>query len=99
MPRVHQPYATTTDDSHATDTSTGTADVKTLSPPAWANGFMLSFETNGARVTFDSGTPAANNGLVYPSAANPVIHPFRPQAIKWVSLVAGNSIAHVLWLH
>lgn len=83
---------------HDSDTSTGTADVKTLTPPAGATGFILVFETNGARVSLDGTAPSASNGVPFPALGSPFSGPFRPVAIKWVSMAAGNSVGHVLWL-
>lgn len=95
MPFYHPPAS----GAHARDSSSGTADVKTLTPPAGATACVLCVETTSARVTFDGSTPSATNGLVVPSGANPLVLDVRPGAgIKWASTAAAASILNVLWL-
>lgn len=84
-------------DPHVSDTSTGTADVKVITPPPNATACMIVAETTAARVTFDGSTPAAANGLPIPVGASPLYVPLGT-AIKFVSQAAANSILHVLWL-
>jgi L,D-peptidoglycan transpeptidase YkuD (ErfK/YbiS/YcfS/YnhG family) len=48
-------------------TSTGTADVKTFAAlPKNAGGVIVSVETTAARVTFDGTTPDATHGVAVP---------------------------------
>lgn len=81
-------------------TSTGTADVKTVSPPAPDNqpqAVMISVETNDAWVTIDGTTPSATNRLIFPKAAMPQLVLLGSDTIKFTSSIAGNSILNVVW--
>lgn len=85
-------------DSHDRASSSGTADIQTITPPAGASGFLIAVETTNARVTFDGSTPASTNGLVYPKDVAPVEHHFLPEEINWTSTAAAASIVDVCWL-
>ncbi len=82
---------------HAQATSTGTANVQTLTVPAGANAVLISVETTNARVTSDGTTPSATNGLVYQKDASPVFVPLA-ETIKFVSTAAANSVLNALWI-
>ena len=82
--------------AHATDNSSGTADVKTIVPPNGATGCVVCVETNGCRATFDGSAPDATNGLPI-NVGGPVWLPFA-STIKFVSRVAASSHLRVLWL-
>jgi hypothetical protein len=84
---------------HESATSTGTADIKTITKPPNANGMYLSAKTNNARVTFDGTAPGAGvaPGLIIVAGAQPVFFPFATD-IKFVSEIAGNSELNVLWV-
>ena len=80
-------------------TSTGTGDVKTLTPPGDASAALISVETTAARMTFDGSTPAAANGHVFPAAQVPqTVLIGAGSVIKWISTAAANSIVNVTWL-
>jgi hypothetical protein len=84
------------------NTSTGTADVKTVTPPATATAFLVSIETNGARVTFDGSTPSATSLLLPTTGSQGTILPISwPSggALKFASSIAGNSVVTIQWLN
>lgn len=82
--------------SHQHGTSTGTADVKTLSLDSSTSAILLSVETNDARVTFDGTTPSATNGHIFPKSAIPALLAVGPAtAIKWISTAAGDSTVQI----
>lgn len=85
-------------DPQESDTSTGTADVKTITAPPSANAFMLACETNGIRFTLDGTTPDGTNGIPVAAGAAPLFVPVGRRNIQFVSQAAGNATAHVLWL-
>lgn len=97
MPRANMTYDIAQADTHDSATSTGTANVQTITAPASANACMVSAETNGARLTFDGGTPDATNGLMIAAGGAPLFIPLG-RDIKFVSQAAANSVVHVLWL-
>lgn len=84
---------------HKSDTSTGTADKKTITRPSRANAMILSVVTTSARATFDGTDPGAGvaPGLVIVAGAQPVFLPFATD-IEFVSNTAGNSELNVLYL-
>jgi hypothetical protein len=78
-------------------TSTGTANVATITLPGNAIGFVISIETNAARVTFDGSTPGATSTL-FPVTSVPYQFTFQPaagQSIKFASNIAANSVVTV----
>lgn len=98
MAKTGETYGITSATPHAQQTSTGTADVKTLAPPAGAVACMLTVTTNPARITLDGTTPTASNGLLVPTGAMPL--PLSvARTMKFVSSIAANSIVDVLWLN
>lgn len=100
MARIHSAYSLagrSGDDVHVSATSTGTANVQTVTAPATATGFFINVETNGLRFTLDGTTPDATNGLMLPTGAVPQFFPIGA-TIKFVSQAAGNAVAHVLWV-
>jgi len=79
-------------------TSTGTSDVKTLTPPAHASSVLITVETTAARVTFDGSAPASGNGIVIPAGALPLLLPVGAGAtIKVASTAGANSVVDVAW--
>ena len=99
MPRAYQTYDFPLGgaDPHVSATSTGTADVKTITAPKGANAAYIACETNGCRFTLDGTTPDATNGMPLPAAALPLWVTVGKD-IKVVSQAAANSVVHVLWL-
>jgi hypothetical protein len=84
-------------------TSTGTADVKTFTPPIGAKGVLLTVETNGCRISFDGSTPGATSVLLPTTAAGPMFIPApgnggRGQSIQVASSIAGNSVVTAQFL-
>lgn len=74
-------------------TSTGTADVKTINVPSGCSAVVLTAETNSARITFDGSTPGAGNGIVLPSGGMPFLIPTRRSSkIMFASVAAANCI-------
>lgn len=87
--------------THQTATSTGTANIQTITPPNDAAACLITVETTAARITFDGESPGAGAapGLVFPTALAPVFVPLGKGAtIKFASNAAGNSIVQVLFL-
>jgi hypothetical protein len=83
-------------------TSTGTADVKTVTPPTTATAFMVSIETNAARVTLDGSAPGATSLLLPTTGSQGLILPIGFPAggsIKFASSIAANSVVTVQWLN
>lgn len=80
-------------------TSTGTGDVKTLTPPPDTSAALISVETTSARMTFDKSAPAAGNGHVFPTAQVPQMILIGPGSeIRFAATAAANSIVNVTWL-
>lgn len=84
---------------HESQTSTGTADKKTITKAAGATAMVLSAKTTNARVTFDGTDPGAGvaPGLIVVAGAQPLLLPFATD-IEFVSEAAANSELNVLWL-
>lgn len=80
-------------------TSTGTADVKTFTPPTGfkAHGCLITVETTTARVTFNGDTPGAALGHIVQIAQQPLYLPFAGP-IKVAATAAANAIVSVTWL-
>jgi hypothetical protein len=79
-------------------TSTGTADVKTITPPKGASSALITVETTSARMTFDGSTPSSGNGIVVPTAALPLLIPVGVGCtIKFAATAAANSVVDVAW--
>lgn len=102
MPRIGHAYnlALQTGESvHEAATSTGTADIQTLTKPPGATAMILSAKTNNARVTFDGTNPgvSAAPGLVIIAGAQPWFAPFATD-IEFASEAAANCELNVLWL-
>jgi hypothetical protein len=99
MPRVGSTYDICTAGTHASATSTGTSNVRTITAPDTATAFFIACETNGIRFVLDGSTPDATNGLPLAAGAAPLFVPVgRSRTIRFVSQVAGNATAHVLFL-
>jgi hypothetical protein len=84
-------------DPHVQATSTGTANVQTLTPPPSAKACFIDVETNGIRFTLDGTTPDATNGLTLAVNDGPFFLPLA-KPIAFVSQAAANAICNVLWL-
>lgn len=99
MPRPNT--FTLSGDSHDRDSSPGigSADVKTITPPAGAHAVFISVETTNARATLDGSDPsvASAPSLVIPKDAAPLLVPAAP-TIKWVSTAAAASVLQACWL-
>jgi hypothetical protein len=81
-------------------TSTGTGNVQSLTIPRSTSAVEITAETTAARVTFDNSTPSSGNGVVFPINALPTLVPLRgraPDAIKFTSTAAANSVVNVAW--
>ena len=87
-----------TPDPHVQATSTGTANVATIVAPIASTAFYIDCETNGIRFTLDGTTPDATNGMTLATGQVPLFVPVGGRDIKFVSQIAGNAIANVLWL-
>ena len=85
-------------DPHVQATSTGTANVATIVAPIASTAFYIDCETNGIRFTLDGTTPDATNGMTLATGQVPLFVPVGGRDIKFVSQIAGNAIANVLWL-
>jgi hypothetical protein len=82
-------------------TSTGTANVKTFSPPAGATGMLISVETNPCRISLDGTAPGATSVLLPVSGTTYIPAPGsggRGQSVQVASNVAGNSVVTVQFL-
>lgn len=85
-------------EAEPTQTSTGTADVKTFTPPRTAVAFLISVETNACRLTLDGDTPDATHGQVFPKDVAPQLVLVGGRDVKVVSIAAANSVVHITWL-
>lgn len=99
MSRVFTVYDIFGTTPHASATSTGTANIQTLTPPAGAAGCYVTVSTTAARVTFDGTNPGAGAapGLVLPAGFTGLL-PWA-KTIKFASTAAANAEVNVLWLH
>lgn len=103
MARALKTYDLLEDTPHEEATSTGTADVATITPAVGdrgiskANACYLSAITSGCYVTFDGSTPSATNGLFIPSGTAPILV-LLGETIKFVSATASGTTLKVLWL-
>ena len=97
--RAYNSYDVIGTGSHASDTSTGTADKKTITAPVRANAMLISVKTTDARVTFDGVDPGAGiaPGIIVKAGQQPYLFPFA-KTFEFVSDTAGNSEVNVLWL-
>ena len=83
--------------SHARATSSGIANVQTLSPPAGTSACVLTVQTSNAQATFNGIDASTTNGIILQKDASPIFFPFA-ETIKFVSTAAVNSVVDVLWL-
>jgi hypothetical protein len=85
--------------SSAQATSTGQADVKTLSPVGGASCALISVETSDARMVFTTGeTPSVTLGQIIKAGTSPGLYPVGAgSVVKFVSTVGGNAIVNVSW--
>lgn len=84
--------------SQARGSSSGTADVQTLIPPADASACEITVETTNARMTVDGSTPSVTNGHVFPKDQLPHLKLIGPgSSIKWISIAAAASVVNVTW--
>lgn len=82
---------------HQQATSTGTADVQTLTLPATTQAVFLSVETTGCYLTVDGTTPSSSNGIFLPTG---VLHfvPLGPGlTVKFASSAAAVSKVNALY--
>lgn len=89
------------EDVQVSATSTGTANVQTVTIPKATKGMFIACITNGGYFVFDGSTPDATNGLPVQDGAAPLFVPLGYPAItnvKFVSDLAGNCVAHFLFL-
>lgn len=93
-PSQHQPIST------ATASSSGTADIKTLTPPTGAAAMLISAETTTARATFDGTDPSAGLGShEIVKDQNPIYIPLGVGCfVKFVSTAAAASVVQITWL-
>jgi hypothetical protein len=82
---------------HVQATSTGTADIKTLTPPAGVRGVYLTVSTTNAIVTFDGTAPGAANGLALIKDALPIFFPVA-KAIQLASSAAASCVVNAMWV-
>ena len=87
--------------AHQRGSSSGTANVQTITLAGGTSAVYITVETTNARVTFDGSDPSAANApsLVIPAAGLPVMFPVAGgTVIKWVSTAAAASILQTLEL-
>lgn len=79
-------------------TSTGTANVQTITLPKGTSAILIAAETTAARIVLDTATaPTATVGILIQPALQPVLIPVGDcQAVKFVSNAAANSIVTVI---
>lgn len=104
MPRLGTTYGLATQfggDPHQSATSTGTANVATVTVPDGTKGMFIACVTNGGYFVFDGTTPDATNGLPIQDGAAPLFVPVgQPEvsSVKFAADTAGNCVAHFLFL-
>jgi len=78
-------------------TSTGTADVKTITIGKSSSAFLIGVETTNARVTFDGTTPDSSHGVVYLKDQAPIYVPCgEGTVIKFTATASANSVVSVV---
>lgn len=83
---------------HEQVTSTGTANVQTLTAPPGAKAVLLACLTNGCYFTVDGSTPTAVNGMTLPSGALPLLLPVNGDIKVASQQAAASSVVNALWL-
>jgi hypothetical protein len=101
VPRLGTSYVLPSANVHTQVTSTGTADVKTITLEPGSSAMLVDAKTNAGFLTFNGSTPSATNGLPIVNGAQPVLIPLGWYAhsghqVKWASSVAGNSVLDLL---
>lgn len=91
------PYSPTATTPHVQASSSGTADVQTLTPPEGARAALITVETTNCYLTADGSTPSATNGLQLVKDGLPFLLPV-PQPLKFASEAAAASKVNVLWI-
>lgn len=100
-PVTKAPGDVTPTTAHQRASSSGTADVKTITLNRNTDAIFITVETTSARVTFDGSDPSAASApsIVFPKDSIPVLIPVGPDAIvKWVSTAAAASVVQVFEL-
>jgi hypothetical protein len=103
VPRQGTAYTLPAANPHTQVTSTGTADVKTITLEKATSAIVVDAKTNTGFLTFDGSTPSSSNGQVIIAGASPVTLPLgfychSGHQVKWASSVAGNAILDLLQL-
>lgn len=84
-------------------TSTGTADIHSLTVPQYCSAILVSVETTSVRMTFDGSAPSGTAGHVIPAAQAPVLllvggNSNNPPKIQFASTALANGIVDVTYL-
>lgn len=85
--------------AHQRGSSSGVANVQTITLAGNTSAVFITVETTSARVTFDGSDPSAANApsIVIPAAGVPIMIPVGGgTVIKWVSTAAAASIVQTL---
>jgi hypothetical protein len=97
---VKRPENYTPVGSPTQQTSTGTADVKTFTPPAGQTAFIVTVATTSCRLTTDGTTPDATHGITVQAGAQPLLLPIAAFGnVKIASTAAANSVVDVQYLN
>jgi hypothetical protein len=81
---------------HAQASSSGTANVQTLTAPPSASACLVTVETTGCYAVFNGTTPSATNGIFIPTGV--VVTLPVAQSISFASSAAAASKVNVVWL-
>jgi hypothetical protein len=87
--------------AHTQVTSTGTADVETITLEPASSAIVIDARTNPGYLTWNGSTPSSSNGLPLVPGGQPLIIPLGWYAnsghqLKWASSVAGNAVLDLL---
>jgi hypothetical protein len=100
VPLQGQAFYLTGANGHVQTTSTGTADVKTITLEPSCHAIMVSARTTAGILTFNGSTPSSSNGLDVSAGANPTLLPLGynlhgGHQLKWASSAAANAVLNV----
>lgn len=93
-----RPNKTDSATAHQRGSSSGTANVQTITLGKMTSAVLITVETTSARVTFDGSDPSAASApsTVFPAGGAPVLVPVgAATVIKWCSTAAAASVMQV----
>ncbi len=100
MPKI---WTLPAQNAHTQTTSTGTADVKTITLEPNCSAIVCAAKTNPGFLSFNGSTPSSSNGIAIAVSAQPALLPcgyysHSGHQLKWASSAAGNAVLDLLQL-